>query len=499
MFDNAENGEQMRPWLPQGNGHVIITSRSAAFAGVASPVGVDVFTRTESISVLKVHLPTLLDGDADRVGYAVGDLPLALAQAAGLMAGTGMTVEEYLAELDGHAAELLSESPPVGYPVSLAAAVAISVGRLEGVDQAAVQLLHLCATLAPDPIPLAWLGTAPDGALPAPLAHVTGGVLAFRRTLGRLADLGLARVTGDSVQLHRLTRAVLRDQRTPQDRTDDRQQAEQLLTAAEPDDNGRDPAFWPAWAALVPHLLALDPATAGGPLRSTACNALRYLLMRGDTQIALPLAQAWHRHWQANFGPDDQHVLRAAHQVATAYRYLGHYDEARRLHEDALARWRRILGEDHPNTLRAANNLANDLRRLGEYEQAGHLDEDTLARKRRVLGDDHPDTLRSANNFAADLRQLGEAERAQHLDEDTLARRRRVLGDDHPDTLTSANNFAADLRQLGEAERAQHLDEDTLARRRRVLGDDHPDTLTFGRQFRCRPAAAGRGRAGPAP
>jgi hypothetical protein len=37
---------------------------------------------------------------------------LALAQAAGFLAETGMPVEQYLGPLDTHAAELLGENPP---------------------------------------------------------------------------------------------------------------------------------------------------------------------------------------------------------------------------------------------------------------------------------------------------------------------------------------------------------------------------------------------------
>jgi hypothetical protein len=136
------------------------------------------------------------------------------------------------------------------------------------------QLLQLLATLAPEPVPLAWFTSAPDDALGEPLAAIARSRLAFRRTLGRLAGLGLARVDNENAQVHRLTAAVLQDARTPQDRRADHARAEALLAAAEPADDGRDPRSWPAWAALLPHLLFLDPPSGGERLRSAACNAL---------------------------------------------------------------------------------------------------------------------------------------------------------------------------------------------------------------------------------
>jgi tetratricopeptide (TPR) repeat protein len=478
VFDNAEAADQVAGWLPDGSGHVVITSRSGEFQDLAAPVEVDVFVRAESVALLRRHLPALGGAGAGRLAQALGDLPLALAQAAGLMSQTRMPVDDYLAELSqhGHAAELLSRRKPLGYPVPLAAAIGLSVDRLRAEDLAAVALLHLCARLAPEPIRLAWFTTAPADALGGPLAMVAGSRLAFRETLGRVARFGLARVTEDTIQLHRLTQAVLRDGRNAEQQQD-RHRAERLIRAAQPDGNGSDPASWPAWGALLPHLLTLDPATAGRQLRTTACNALWYLLMRGEYRTALPLAQTWRQGWLIDSAPDDFHLLRIASQLATAHRFLGQHQQARQLDEDTLARFRRVFGDDHPKTLGSASNLGNSLRELGEYEQARRLDENTLARRRRLLGEDHPETLASASNLAANLHGLGEYERARRLDEDTLARRRRVLGEDDPDTLLSASNLAIDLYRLGEYEQARQLDEDTLTRRRRVLGEDHPSTL----------------------
>ncbi|MFI7599171.1 FxSxx-COOH system tetratricopeptide repeat protein [Actinoplanes sp. NPDC049681] len=475
VFDNVVRPADIHPWLVEGPGHLLITSRHPTWHHIDSSLPVDVFAREEATALLRRLLPTVSEREADRVAAALGDLPLALAQAAGLMATTGMTGDEYLAELETHAAELLAEAAPVSYPRSLAAALGVSVQKLAQVDEAAVQLAYLCAQLAPEPIPLTWWRTAPAGLLPAPLAQVAASALAWRRSLGRLAEVGLAHIDGHSVQLHRLTQAVLRDQRNTKQRHHDRACAEQLVAAAEPDDDGSDPNSWQAWAALVPHLLALDPPTAGPELRSTACNGLWYLLMRGEHHTLLPLAEAWHEHWQDILGPNDHHVLWAVNQLALAHRGFGNYRKARTLDEENLRRKRRAYGDDDANTLASASNLAANLGDLGEHEEARALNEDTLTRYRRVLGDDHPDTLCTASNLAIDLSRLGEHEQARALNEDTLTRYRRVLGDEHPDTLRTAANLAANLSDLGEHQRARALNEDTLTHRHRGLGDDHRD------------------------
>jgi hypothetical protein len=73
VFDNAEDPSVIRPWLPEGGGQVLITSRNPIWAGVAVPVEVDVFSRPESVRLLKEQVPSLTDQDADQVAERVGE------------------------------------------------------------------------------------------------------------------------------------------------------------------------------------------------------------------------------------------------------------------------------------------------------------------------------------------------------------------------------------------------------------------------------------------
>jgi tetratricopeptide (TPR) repeat protein len=462
LFDNAEDPAQLVPWLPVGTGHVVITSRNPEWGEVAAPVSVDVFSRDESISLLRARLPHLTDDHADRLAVALGDLPLALAQAAGTIAETGMTAAEYEAALAAKASQVLAESPPPTYPLPLAAAVRVSADRLAVEEPTSAFLLQLCAWLAPEPIPVRLL------------VNVGESQLAVHLAIGRIARLGLARVdSSGELQFHRLTQAILRDSAAPDTRT----RVEDLLVAAGPE-NGSDPQYWPTWAWLVAHILALDPAESNStPMRDLACNMVWYLLNRGDTRTARDLAAHFRERWLARYGADDQAVLWASNHLAQAYRDLGDYEKARPLDEEVYARYRTIHGDDHVYTLTSANNLANILRHLGEISAARDLHEDTFNRRRQVLGDNHPNTLTSANNLADILRELGELQAARDLHQDTLSRRRQALGDNHLRTLRTANSLAEDLWELGELQAARDLHQDTLSRRRQALGDDHSDTL----------------------
>lgn len=96
VFDNADRPETVRQFFPAGSGHVVVTSRNSEWGNIARPVEVDLFTRAESKQLLNRRGGELTDADADRLAEALGDLPLAIEQAAAWRAQTGMQVSEYL-------------------------------------------------------------------------------------------------------------------------------------------------------------------------------------------------------------------------------------------------------------------------------------------------------------------------------------------------------------------------------------------------------------------
>jgi transcriptional regulator with XRE-family HTH domain len=476
IFDNAQATADVAPWLPGGGGHALITSRQRGWDEVATPIEVDVLTRAESIELLRRRVPRLTELEANRLGAELGDLPLAVAQAAGFIADTGTLASQYLSLLQTRAGQLLDRGAPGSYPRSLAAATALIADRLSGHDPAAAELASLCAFLAPEPIP-EYLFTGAVGVLPAELAARVADPLAWRQTLANVSRQSLARVDHRGLQMHRLTQAILRDRLTPARAAATRGCADAILAASNPGDPP-DPGTWAAWAQLMPHVLAADLAATDSPaLRELVRRACWYLIERGDARTARDLLSNLRPQWRDRFGADHQHTLMAAHYLAWALWELGRYAESRDLNRDTLERHRGLFGADHPDTLHSAHNLAMDLRMLGDAQAARDLDSDALGGYRRSLGPDHLSTLRSASSLAADLRALGDVRAARDLDRDTLERRRHVLGHDHPDTLTSAHNLAMDLRMLAEARAARDLDQDTLERRRHVLGHDHPETL----------------------
>ncbi len=483
IFDNAEEPAALREYLPGGRGQVVITSRNPAWHELATPVEVDVFERDESIALLRRRAPQLTEKQAGRIAEDLGDLPLALAQAAAHLADTATGVDDYLTLLAERTTELLARDAPATYPVPLAASTQIALDRLAAESPAALQLLALAAYLAPEPIPLS-LFTSHPTELPDPLATAAADPLAFAELTGLLRRQGLARVESATLTLHRLLAAILRSQ--PPQQPDPAQDLPtctiRLLRAAVPDDPWDNPAAWPSWRQLLPHVLVATDH--GRPLDGTEQDvawlldrAGSYLHTWGEPAPAQPLRERAMDLRRSGLGDDHPDTLDSAANLALGLRGMGHYEQALQLAEDTITRRRRVLGDDHPKTLESAASLAICLRDLRHFEQARQLAEDTLTRCRRVLGDDHPNTLFSANNLAGVRWALGRYEQGRRLSEDTLTRCRRVLGDDHLATLRTANNFTACLQGLGRHDAARLLGEDTFTRRRRILGDEHPDTL----------------------
>ncbi len=479
IFDNAEDPAALARYLPRGGGRVLITSRNPGWRELAGSMGVEVLDRDESIILLRRHAPQLTDGEAERVAEALGDLPLALAQAGAYLADSAIDVAGYLALLAERTTELLAQGASATHPVSLAASVQLALDRLAAQSPAARVLLTLAAYLAPEPIPLT-LFTAHVAVLPGSLATMVADPLAFAELTRLLRRRGLAHVESATLVLHRLLAAILRAQ--PHQQQDLPAVAVRLLRAAVPDDPWDNPPAWPVWRQLLPHVLvATDPhrilAGVEEDVDWLLHRAATYLHTRGEPATARPLYERALDLRRSRLGADHPLTMKLAHNLALGLWMLGRFEPARRLAEDTLTRRRRVLGNDHPDTLISAGNLTFILWTLEKYEPGCQLGEDTLTRCRRVLGDDHPHTLQLAAGLALNLGALGHHERACQLAEDALTRCRQAVGDDHPLTLRLADSLSPNLRALGQHERALRLGEDTLTRMRRVLGDDHPNTL----------------------
>ena len=216
IFDNAEDPDGLLGWLPNGPGHVLVTSRSAGWSEVAVLVPVGVLPRGESVELLRKRVPGLAEADAVLLAAALGDLPLAIAQAAVYLAETRMRPADYVVLLKDRATELLGEGKPLTYRAgTLTAVTTLAYDRLRLADEDAADLAAICAFLPPGRIPVTWFTTATQR-LPDGLATRLADPLARSRLLATLTRTTLVQASGDGLTMHRLTQAILRTyHRTP--------------------------------------------------------------------------------------------------------------------------------------------------------------------------------------------------------------------------------------------------------------------------------------------
>ncbi|GAA1931054.1 tetratricopeptide repeat protein [Streptantibioticus ferralitis] len=321
--------------------------------------------------------------------------PWRVAEVAALR-GDGLTARRHRELPAKVVEEVRTEGRPDAHSVLETARTVVALRQLSLRHPSAATVLSACAMLAPDPFPLrACVPALPAERKSGRLPRTRAAVAEALATLDRYA---LAQARDGSLTLYPLTRVLLRgrsrrsyvDSHVPSV-TDAEVRA--LLIAAAPGQVS-DPATWPTWARLLPHLLAVDPAVlSDSRAHDVAREACWYAMDRGDHCRALGRLDELHRIWSRELGLDHPDTWRTMTYLARAADAAGDPTRACSLAEDVFARRRRVLGADHPDTLLAAHGLASRWATAGRQRDALRLAEDVLARRTRLLGPGHPDTV----------------------------------------------------------------------------------------------------------
>jgi tetratricopeptide (TPR) repeat protein len=479
VFDNADRPEDLREYLPRPGGHVLVTSRNSQWADVAAQLEVDVFEREESITLLQRRGRGISPAEADQLAEKLGDLPLALEQAAAWQAETGMPVEEMIRLLEQRMRQLLDERPPTTYPAPVMATWDLAFNQVRERSPGAAQLLELCSFFGSEPISVLLLWDGRHADLPGPVKRVLDDHITLRRAIREMNRYALAKVDpkGDRIEVHRLVQAVLRERMTLEQREATRDNVHRVLAMANPGDPD-NPRTWDRHAQLSPHVTSSGVVEAKSEAaRRVALDQIRYRFIRGDWVRSRSMGERVVRDWQETLGPDHELTLIAQRHLAIALRELGEVERAATLNQETLQRLRTVFGEDHEHALSTANSVGYDLRLRGEFRAAKVLDEENLDRHRRIFADDDPETLRAINNVAVDLRLLGDFKGALELDSQANSLHETVLGSDHPATFTSLSAVAHDFLDAGHYRRAQELLTGALPHMVERLGENSREAL----------------------
>ena len=482
VFDAAESPEEVRPFFPaNGPGEVLITSRNPDWAGVARPLELAVFDRRESIELLGKRGPEIDEADANVLAEKLGDLPLAVEQAAAWRAVTGMPVSEYLRLFDESVAEILDTSAQTDYERSVAAAWNVSFDELKKRNPAAHQILHVCAFYSPEPISRDLFTGVSRVSISPELDAALRDPIKLARAIRDINRYGLAKIDhgNNTLQLHRLVQLVLRNRTmAPQVHAQMKHGAHQLLASLDPNDPDTS-KHWSRYRELLPHAYASDIVGCDEDWpRQLIINMMRFLSAWGDHDEAARLAMRISEEFERKLGPTHPQSLYVAARLGFYLWGVGRYEEASRINQRTLQRQISVTGEDSEEVLTVQANVVTDLRAQGDFATAAKLSEEILNKSKRLFGEDDPETLKAAYQHGISLRLSGEYVAAAELDRDTANRRSEVLGPDHPRTVSSYSAEIVDRREAGEYMRARIDMEKFTDTYRLRLPAEHPDQST---------------------
>jgi len=246
------------------------------------------------------------------------------------------------------------------HPEPVTTTWSLSFEKVKQTSPIAAQLLAFCAFLHPDSIPEELLTEEVPDVEPARLVN---DLITFDEGMESLRAYSLVRrhAGTETVSIHRLVQAVLRDAMS-----EDQQQ------------------HWAERAVRVVN--SLFPS--GEPETWHLCE--RYLL---TVQTCADLIAAWNMMF-----PEATNML---NQAGVYLVKRAQYEQAEPLFQRALAIREQVLGANHPDTAQSLNNLAYLYRAQGQYEQAEPLYKRALAIYEQVLGANHPNTIIVRANYAA--------------------------------------------------------------------------------------------------
>jgi len=486
VFDNVENPDDLRDLIPEGAGvrTIITTTHHLDWDGLGwLRLTVGTFEREQSISLLCEHTGDTHREAADRIADALGDVPVAITQAAATAQQGGYSLSGYLDRLSHHPLESrISRLEGANYPDAVGIALLMAYEQvLEQLrtkypqqERIAVSLLGALSLLAASGVPTHWL------------LRLDGDSDAVRDTLSFLKSAAIFQESSDGtntmipwLQGHVYRETYLNDQKKLGEA---RSHAATLLggidvNRLEDGEQRRDETHH-----LVEQFLSVTSQDFSQSLFSESqvssklAETLEYAASLGMSQLALGLTDSVTRACGA-LGPHHPDTLASRNNLAGTYRASGRLDKAIPLYEQTLEDSIRVLGTDHPGTLTARNNLAGAYRAAGRLEEAITLYEQVFSGRSRVLGPDHRSTLTARDHLADTYWEAGRFDEAITLKKQILADAMRIMGPDSTGASAARLNLAATYRDAGRLNEAIALYKQNLDDVARTLGLDHPETL----------------------
>jgi tetratricopeptide (TPR) repeat protein len=532
VLDDLQDATDLDGLWPEGPaGRVLVTGTQSSLAagrrGIqVIPVGF--FSVREALNCLTERLsvnPAQRQGAIDLI-EALGREPLALAQAAAVVANSTLACRDYRdyfarrRQQIGMAAGEVPSAAAVTWTLSLGQAESLLPGASVRLMLVLVAMLDghgIPGAIFSTPAVAAYLGGAvtpfaqavdPKPAWDALLAIERAGLVTVNRSASP-PTIGMSSVLQAAIKL-----AAPANVQEPAARA-----AASALLEAWPTD---EPEPWTADALRVnvaslqnaapdvlwadgchPVLLRAGRSMDEGRLVGPAVEYWRDLSARCDTKlmpghpdalvVAAHLAAAflgagyaseavhWYQRVLAERGrelaPGHPAIIAARINLAKALVLSGEPADAVTVLLRAVSECEQFRGPGHPDTLSARDELAAAYQAAGDVAAASRLLTRNLTDRERLQGPRDAETMATRDRLAAACLAEGKVKDAISHYKRALSDREKVLGRGHPDTLATTSNLAAAYQAAGRMPSAMQLSEQCCADSERVLGPDHADTL----------------------
>ena len=538
VFDNVENIDHLPIPMPSVNNLRLIattTNNTGWEYQDWTIIKVGVFDRSESINYLLKVTKSDDHDTADALAERLGDLPLAIVQAAATAQHKDLSLRRYLKQLKSCKGRTIDHVPGGDYTDDVAMALWMAVeaavdSMKNGTKQMARRQLGALALLAESGVPTLWLDPTveqlDDDESPDTQRDTDEDA---HDALTELIHRSIVQQTArdrSKTTIHRLQAQVLRESWSKEEREQACESAAELLGSVDIDRFRADDsdARFQETRDLIEQLRAFGAQDCFHclrdyrPVTSALCEAFTHARDLGlvpevfalkefvDTLLDLQVVDALdilslrshlayaylHAGCSANaieryekvlssskhaLGPIHRVTLTIQNDLAYAYYWGDHTDEAIDLFKQVLDDRTRILSSDHEDTLMTGSYLALAYADDGQLERAIALGEQVVKDRDRVLKPDHKHTLVTRNNLADAYKSVGRLTDAIKMYEYVLEARIRTLGNTHHHTRITRNDLAQTYEQAGDLPKAISMYEDLHNDHIRIYGPDHEKTI----------------------
>jgi len=413
VFDNVEDIDHLTGLIPSGDGvrMVATTTNKVGWEDKWNSIKVGVFDRNTSIE----YLLTVTNSDdrdaAEALAERLGNLPLAIAQAAATARNKDLSLARYLQRLDSRDEELaIRPIPGDEYTDDVAMvlwmAVEYAVDSMKnGTKEMARRQLGALALLAESGVPTRWLDPtieqlydddSPDTQRDMDeRAHDALTELIHRSIVQQSADKA-------TTMLHRLQAQAYRESWNKEERKVAYVSAVSLLASVDIDrlpSDDSDARFLET-RNLIENLRAFGAQDCFLHLRdyrhftSALCRTFTHARDLGLVPEVFALKELVNTlHKQVG---DSRETLSLLAQLAYAHMYMSDYPTAIRLYKQVLNTCEQILEPSHRDILSTRNDLAYAYYWGDHTDEAIDLFKQVLDDRTRILSGDHEDTLMTA-------------------------------------------------------------------------------------------------------